>query len=126
YKPRQLTLLRQAGLVTPPTLVTNDPAAVRNFAAAQGDLVVKPLAEPIVWEGGGESVVFTRRVTAADLDTLGGVDTTAHLSRSFKRNGVSAASPPWAEIGYSPWPSTPAAASPTWTGAATTRRCAMR
>jgi hypothetical protein len=52
YKPRQLTLLRQAGLFTPPTLVTNDPAAVRAFAAAQGDLVVKPLAEPIVWEGG--------------------------------------------------------------------------
>jgi Prokaryotic glutathione synthetase, ATP-grasp domain len=82
YKPRQLVLLRQAGLVTPPTLVTNDPAAVRAFAAAQGDLVVKPLTEPIVWEGGGESVVFTRRVAAGDLDTLDGVDTTAHLFQS--------------------------------------------
>jgi hypothetical protein len=43
YKPRQLVLLRQAGLVIPPILLTNDPAAVRAFAAAQGDLVVKPL-----------------------------------------------------------------------------------
>jgi glutathione synthase/RimK-type ligase-like ATP-grasp enzyme len=84
YKPRQLTLLRHAGLVTPPTLVTNDPAAVRAFAAAQGDLVVKPLAEPIVWEGGGESVVFTRRVTAANLTILDGVDTTAHLFQVFQ------------------------------------------
>lgn len=84
YKPRQLTLLRQAGLVTPPTLVTNDPAAVRAFAAAQGDLVVKPLAEPIVWECGGESVVFTRRVTAGDLDTLDGLDTTAHLFQAWQ------------------------------------------
>jgi ATP-grasp ribosomal peptide maturase len=84
YKPRQLALLRQAGLVTPPTLVTNDPAAVRAFAAAQGDLVVKPLAEPIVWEGGGESVVFTRRLVAEDLDTLDGVDTTAHLFQAWQ------------------------------------------
>ncbi|MGH3922411.1 MAG: MvdC/MvdD family ATP grasp protein [Pseudonocardiaceae bacterium] len=84
YKPRQLALLRQAGLATPPTLVTNDPAAVRAFAAAHGDLVVKPLAEPIVWEGGGESVVFTRRVAAEDLDTLDGVDTTAHFFQAFQ------------------------------------------
>lgn len=84
YKPRQLALLRQAGLITPPTLITNDPAAVRAFAAAQGDLVVKPLAEPIVWEGGGESVVFTRRVATEDLDTLDGVDTTAHLFQAFQ------------------------------------------
>jgi hypothetical protein len=46
YKPRQLALLRQSGLAIPPTLVTNDPAAVRAFAAVHGDLVVKPLAEP--------------------------------------------------------------------------------
>jgi ATP-grasp ribosomal peptide maturase len=84
YKPRQLVLLQQAGLATPPSLITNDPAAVRAFAAAQGDLVVKPLAEPIVWEGGGESVVFTRRVAAEDLDTLDGVDTTAHLFQAWQ------------------------------------------
>jgi glutathione synthase/RimK-type ligase-like ATP-grasp enzyme len=84
YKPRQLALLRQAGLATPPSLVTNDPAAVRAFAAAQGDLVVKPLAEPIVWEGGGESVVFTRRLAAEDLDTLDGVHTTAHFFQAWQ------------------------------------------
>lgn len=84
YKPRQLALLGQAGLAIPPTLVTNDPAAVRAFAAAHGDLVVKPLAEPIVWEGGGESVVFTRRLAAEALDTLDGVDTTAHLFQAFQ------------------------------------------
>jgi hypothetical protein len=65
-------------------LITNDPAAVRAFAAVYGDLVVKPLAEPIVWEGGGESVVFTRRVAVEDLDTLDGVDTTAHLFQAFQ------------------------------------------
>ncbi|MGH3852514.1 MAG: MvdC/MvdD family ATP grasp protein [Pseudonocardiaceae bacterium] len=87
YKPRQLAMLRQAGLPTPPTLITNNPEAVRAFAAAQGDLVVKPLAEPIVWEGGGESVVFTRRVAVEDLDTLDGVDATAHLFQVFQEKG---------------------------------------
>lgn len=85
YKPRQLALLRQSGLATPPTLVTNDPSAVRAFAAAHGDLVVKPLAEPIVWEGGGESVIFTRRASAEDLDRLTGVTTTAHLFQAFQQ-----------------------------------------
>ncbi|MGH3896934.1 MAG: MvdC/MvdD family ATP grasp protein [Pseudonocardiaceae bacterium] len=126
YKPRQLALLRQAGLTTPPSLVTNDPAAVRAFAATHRDLVVKPLAEPIVWEGGGESVVFTRRLTAEDLDILDGVDTTAHFSRPFKRSAVSAGSWPWARIGCSLWRSTLAAARRMWTGAATTSRCGTR
>lgn len=125
YKPRQLALLRQAGLATPPSLVTNDPAAVRAFAAAHGrDLVVKPLAEPIVWEGGGESVVFTRRMktsTAWPAWILRLI-----FSRPFSTSGVSAGSWPWAWIGCSPWRSTLAAASRMWTGAATTHRCGMR
>lgn len=84
YKPRQLTLLRQAGLAVPPTLITNNAAAVREFAAVHGDLVVKPLAEPIVWEGGGESVIYTRRITAAELADLSGVETTAHLFQQWQ------------------------------------------
>jgi glutathione synthase/RimK-type ligase-like ATP-grasp enzyme len=41
YKPWQLSRLRRAGLTTPPTLITNKAAAVRDFAARYGDLVVK-------------------------------------------------------------------------------------
>lgn len=84
YKPRQITLLRRAGLAVPPTLITNTKSAVLEFAAAYGDLAVKPLAEPIVWEGGGESVVYTRRLSAADLADLSGVDTTAHLFQQWQ------------------------------------------
>lgn len=40
-KPYQLQLIEQAGLRVPPTLVTNDPAAVRAFAAEHGRLVFK-------------------------------------------------------------------------------------
>ncbi|MGH3904291.1 MAG: hypothetical protein ACRDTE_08890 [Pseudonocardiaceae bacterium] len=85
FKPQQLSRLRRAGLTTPPTLITNKAAAVRDFAVSYGDLVVKPLAEPVVWEGGGESVIYTRRMTHADLDCLDGVESTAHLFQRVDR-----------------------------------------
>lgn len=84
FKPLQLSRLRRAGLTTPPTLITNKAAALRDFAARYGDLVVKPLAEPVVWEGGGESVVYTRRMAPADLDCLDGVESTAHLFQQWQ------------------------------------------
>lgn len=84
FKPQQLSRLRRAGLTTPPTLITNKAAVVRDFAASHGDLVVKPLAEPVVWEGGGESVIYTRRMTPADLDCLDGVESTAHLFQQWQ------------------------------------------
>ncbi|MFZ5851570.1 MAG: hypothetical protein ACOYY2_09280 [Actinomycetota bacterium] len=40
-KPYQTQLIHAAGFGTPPTLVTNDPAAVREFAAAHGRVVYK-------------------------------------------------------------------------------------
>ena len=84
YKPRQLAMLKQAGLAVPPTLVTNDPDAVRNFGAAFGDLIVKPLAESIVYESGGEALVYTRRVNPAELANLEGVEATAHLFQQWQ------------------------------------------
>lgn len=84
YKPRQLTQLKQAGLAVPPTLVTNDADAVRGFATAFGDLIVKPLAESIVYESGGEALVYTRRVTPDELEALDGVESTAHLFQQWQ------------------------------------------
>ncbi|SFQ27967.1 hypothetical protein SAMN05421854_11081 [Amycolatopsis rubida] len=67
----------------PPTLVTNDPDAVRGFAATFGDLIVKPLAESVVYESGGEALVYTRRVAPNELESLDGVELTAHLFQQF-------------------------------------------
>jgi glutathione synthase/RimK-type ligase-like ATP-grasp enzyme len=58
-KPLQSELLARAGVAVPSTLTTNDPEAVRAFAALHGDVIYKPLA-------GGALV---RRLTAADLTT---------------------------------------------------------
>jgi glutathione synthase/RimK-type ligase-like ATP-grasp enzyme len=83
YKPWQLARLKQVGLTVPPTLVTNDAEAVRDFAAVFGELIVKPLAESIVYESGGEALVYTRRVQLDELDSLDGVESTAHLFQQF-------------------------------------------
>ena len=71
YKPWQLDLAVKAGLRVPATVVTNDPEEAREFAAEVGEIVVKPFAEPIVSEVGGQKVVWTRRITPADVGDLG-------------------------------------------------------
>lgn len=83
YKPRQLATARRLGMAVPPTLITNRAEAVRDFAARHGDLVVKPLAEPIVEEAGSYTAVWTRRLAPADLRNLDGVDATAHLFQQW-------------------------------------------
>jgi ATP-grasp ribosomal peptide maturase len=84
YKPRQLAVLKAAGLAVPPTLVTNDADAVRGFAKRFGELIVKPLAEPVVYESGGEALVYTRRLGRDELDSLDGVEVTAHLFQQWQ------------------------------------------
>ncbi|WP_370950124.1 MvdC/MvdD family ATP grasp protein [Amycolatopsis sp. cg5] len=84
YKPRQLAVLKQAGLAVPPTLITNDADAVRAFEKAFGELIVKPLAEPVVYESGGEALVYTRRLGRDGLDSLDGIEITAHLVQQWQ------------------------------------------
>ncbi len=77
-------MLKHAGLAVPPTLITKHADAVRDFAAAFGNLIVKPLAEPVVYESGGEALVYTRRIGHAELGSLAGVDATAHLFQQWQ------------------------------------------
>ncbi|GIL32041.1 ATP-grasp ribosomal peptide maturase [Actinocatenispora comari] len=83
YKPRQLALAARVGLTVPRTLVTNRADDVRAFGKRVGELVVKPLADPIVNEAGTYTPVWTRRVAADELDDLAGVETTAHLFQAW-------------------------------------------
>ena len=71
----QLRIAREVGLEAPRTLVTNDPGAVRDFAAAcAGGMVTKMLSSFAVYdERGGEQVVFTNRVEPEDLADLEGL-----------------------------------------------------
>jgi glutathione synthase/RimK-type ligase-like ATP-grasp enzyme len=74
-KPLQLRVARELGLEVPRTLVTNDPAAVRDFyAACDGRLVTKMLSSFAVYDREGrESVVFTNPVGPEDLEDLTGL-----------------------------------------------------
>jgi glutathione synthase/RimK-type ligase-like ATP-grasp enzyme len=73
-KPHQLALARASGLDVPATLVSNDPEAVRAFAAEHGPLVAKVLVQPIV-DGGAEEtdVVFTTALGDQELADLSGL-----------------------------------------------------
>ena len=73
-KDLQLRLAEQIGMQIPRTLVSNDPAAVRAFAAeCGGNIVTKMQASFAVYEDGKENVVFTNPVSAADLADLDGL-----------------------------------------------------
>ncbi|WP_172386889.1 ATP-grasp ribosomal peptide maturase [Streptomyces sp. MNP-20] len=84
YKPIQLAAARACGLPIPPTLITNDPGAVRAFSRdTPGPIICKPIASPVLVEGDELKTVYSRRVPQADLDDLRGIDTTAHLFQAW-------------------------------------------
>lgn len=83
YKPLQLRLAAVSGLVVLPTLVTSVAGAVRRFAVEHGEIVTKMLGSNSMVEPDGRKVAFTRRVTLADLDDLGGIGVTAHLMQQW-------------------------------------------
>ena len=85
YKPRQLVAAARAGLGVAPTLVTNNPGAVRRFAerSGPGGVVTKMLGASAICEQGGRRVALTQRLTDADLDDLRGIELTAHLVQQW-------------------------------------------
>jgi MvdD family ATP-grasp ribosomal peptide maturase len=73
-KQLQLQMARDLGLEIPRTLTTNDPSAVRAFAAScESGMVTKMLSSFAVYEGGQELVVFTNPVKTEDLADLSGL-----------------------------------------------------
>jgi glutathione synthase/RimK-type ligase-like ATP-grasp enzyme len=73
-KQLQIQIARELGLDTPRTLITNYPAAVREFArTCEGGLVTKMLSSFAIHEDDAEKVVFTNPVTPEDLNDLEGL-----------------------------------------------------
>lgn len=63
YKPFQLHALRTVGATVPKTVITNDPKAAREFKAAVGDVIFKPIM------GGA----ITERLEGEALERLGDI-----------------------------------------------------
>ncbi|HEV2089025.1 MAG TPA: ATP-grasp ribosomal peptide maturase [Cryptosporangiaceae bacterium] len=80
YKPIQLAAAAAAGLDTPRTLITNDPADARRFAAGVGQVVYKPFSAATEKDG-RRAFVYTTPVTADDIDDA--VRLTAHLFQEW-------------------------------------------
>jgi glutathione synthase/RimK-type ligase-like ATP-grasp enzyme len=74
-KALQLEVAARLGLEVPATLTTNDPDAVRAFAAAcPAGIITKMLSSFAIHEQGEERVVFTNPVSAEDLAELEGLE----------------------------------------------------
>ena len=81
-KQRQLRVAAQAGLLIPRTLVTNDPAAARQFfAETEGRMVAKLLRPLTVSMNAPSLFVYTSRVREEDLD---GAETLRHSPMVFQ------------------------------------------
>jgi ATP-grasp ribosomal peptide maturase len=84
YKPRQLAVAERCGLNIPKTCVTNNPTAVRRFAARCGGLiVVKTMGSSAIAEGDELKVAYTHPVNDAELADLTGVELTAHMFQAW-------------------------------------------
>lgn len=67
-KTHQLPVAARCGLRVPKTLVTDDPARARRFLADVGEAVYKTLSGAVVTEGDELKLIYTTRVTVADVD----------------------------------------------------------
>lgn len=76
HKPRQIQLARSLGLDVPCTLLTNDPDAVRAFAASCPAGLVTKMIDSSVWveTAAGNEAIYTRTVEPAELASLDGLD----------------------------------------------------
>lgn len=80
-KPLQLATATECGLIIPPTFITNDPEAAREFVAAQGDgAIYKPLRGFPNGAKGEPVALYTSPVTPEEITE--GVARTAHLFQS--------------------------------------------
>jgi ATP-grasp ribosomal peptide maturase len=85
YKPFQLASARRLGLSIPRTLITNDPEAARSFIQGPGQsYIYKTLCVPeVVSDIYDHALVFTSRLTLADIEAIDTVRFTPCLLQQF-------------------------------------------
>lgn len=77
YKPAQLAVAIRLGLTVPPTLVTNDPDAAREFITSHGQVIYKTLRWTPYVRDGVPVTGWATPVTAAEVDDT--LTVTPHL-----------------------------------------------
>jgi glutathione synthase/RimK-type ligase-like ATP-grasp enzyme len=74
FKPYQLAVARELGLTLPRTCITNEPAAVRQFANSVHRMIGKPVRSGHLVRNGQELAIFTSEISTKDLENLSGVE----------------------------------------------------
>ncbi|WP_228473840.1 hypothetical protein [Streptomyces calidiresistens] len=69
YKPLQLSTAIASGFAVPPTLITNEPEAARNFIRTHHPVVYKPLRHTDYRENGELRTIWVRPVEAEEIDS---------------------------------------------------------
>lgn len=77
FKPLQLATAKELGFIVPPTLITADPQAARDFIKEVGAAVYKPLRLTPYQVDGRDASIWVEPVTAEQIDDR--VMATAHL-----------------------------------------------
>lgn len=70
FKPYQLRVAERIGLQIPPTIVSNDPDAIRRMFADLGPLIVKPANSGHLSIGDQEFAIYTTRLAEEHLEHL--------------------------------------------------------
>ncbi len=71
YKPFQLTAARRSGLVTPETLISNDPLKVRAmFRRLEGKMIAKPVRTGFVDCGSEQRAIYTTALSEEHLNDI--------------------------------------------------------
>ncbi|MFC4336051.1 MvdC/MvdD family ATP grasp protein [Salininema proteolyticum] len=83
-KPVQLSVARDCGLLTLPTVITNDAEAAREFASECSQVAMKHLGAAFVNDGHSRRMVYTQRLSVNDFDRAGAsMALTAHQFQKF-------------------------------------------
>jgi glutathione synthase/RimK-type ligase-like ATP-grasp enzyme len=70
FKPFQLSLAAQVGLSIPPTIITNDPNAIKKAFNQFGAMIAKPVRRGYITNEGRSSAIFTSQVLREHLDEI--------------------------------------------------------
>lgn len=85
YKPAQLTVAARCGFSVPPTLLTNDETAARDFIREHGSVVYKPLRSTDYFSADGRALtVWVEEVAPTELNA--GIAHTMHLFQKRVRS----------------------------------------
>jgi len=73
FKPFQLSVAARIGLSVPPTVITNDPCAVREAFERFGAMIAKPVRRGHITRDGRTAAIYTSQVLREHLDEIDSV-----------------------------------------------------